>query len=208
MARASRFGGGNSLQRAQRADTRQRLIDGAKSVFARLGYATATTEHVLTEAGVSRASFYAHFPGKAALVSAIAEQFGPVWRPLYAELAAMTSFTPAKLREWCARHVQIYREHQDICIILTQAAAIESDVYWKLAAEQEAIIDLLANANLGLAHLSTDRDARTRAALVLSNIDNTCYFLAVRHWADDPSAGTSAMADALGRFLQEEARAF
>ena len=90
--------------------------------------------------------------------------------------------------------------------ILTQAAAIEPALYWQLARYQDEIIDLLARSNPRLAHLATDRDARTRAALVLSNIDHTCYFLAVRRWADDPSAGISAIADALGRFLDEEAR--
>ncbi len=196
----------NARQRAQRAATRDKLVEGAARVFTALGYANATIEHVLAEAQVSRASCYAHFAGKADLVAAIAERFSPVWQPLYAELAAMQQPSPDALRSWCERHVGLYREHHDTCIILTQAAAIEPALYWQLARYQDEIIDLLARSNPRLAHLATDRDARTRAALVLSNIDHTCYFLAVRRWADDPSAGISAIADALGRFLDEEAR--
>lgn len=196
----------NARQRAQRAETRERLIEGARLVFTRLGYANASIEHVLAEARVSRASCYAHFAGKAELVAAIAERFTPVWQPLYTALAAMRDPTPELLLAWCERHVGVYREHQDICIILTQAAAIEPVLYWQMAGYQEDIIDRLAASNPDLAHLLHDRNARTRAALVLSHIDHTCYFLAVRHWANDPSAGILAMADLVARFLCEESQ--
>lgn len=194
----------NARQRAQRAETRDRLIEGARRVFTELGYANATIEHVLAEAKVSRASCYAHFAGKAELVAAIAERFSPVWQPLYAELAAMRDPSPEALLSWCARHVMLYREHQDTCIILTQAAAIEPDLYWQLARYQEEIIERLARSIPELSHLADDRDARIRAALVLSNIDHTCYFLAVRRWAGDPAVGISAMASNVGRFFAEE----
>ncbi len=196
----------NARQRAQRAETREKLIEGARRVFTRLGYANASIELVLAEAGVSRASCYAHFAGKAELVAAIAERFTPVWQPLYTALAAMRYPTPELLRAWCERHVRLYRENQDICIILTQAAAIEPDLYWQMARYQENVIDRLAVSNPDLAHLVHDRNARTRATLVLSHIDHTCYFLAVRHWADDPSAGIGAMADLVARFLCEESQ--
>lgn len=203
---AARSNRANARQRAQRAETRERLIEGARLVFARLGYANATIEHVLAEAKVSRASFYAHFAGKADLVAAIAERFAPVWQPLYAELTAMPQPCLAALVEWCDRHVRLYRENQETCIILTQAAAIEPELYWQMARYQEAIIDQLAQSAPGLAHLAHDPAGRTRAALALSQIDHTCYFLAVRHWANDPGAGISAMANNLERFLREEAQ--
>lgn len=203
--RAERPVRGNARQRAQRADTRDRLLAAAVRVFARQGYADATIEDVLKEAGVSRATFYAQFEGKAGLVAAIADRFAPAWQPLYAELAAMRTPSSEALGEWCARHVGLYREHQQTCIILTQAAAIEPELYWRLAAYQEAIVDQLARSVPDLGHLLDDSDGRTRAALALSQIDHACYFLAVRHWTGDPAAGIAAMANSLERFLTDEA---
>lgn len=173
-------------------------------VFQKEGYIHATIEDVLTEAGVSRASFYAHFASKATLVEAIADDFAPVWRPLYSELAAMAAPDLSALTQWCARVVAMYRQNQPTCILLTQVAAIEPELYWKLARYQEALTTQLASGNLGLAHLACDQAARTRAMLTLSQIDHACYFLAVRRWPEDPRPGIEAMATQLHHFLESE----
>ena len=202
-ARANRA---NRRQRAQRAETRERLIDGAIRVFADHGYAQASIEDVLIEAGVSRASFYSHFAGKPALAEAIADVLVPLWQPLYAELAEMGVPSLAALRQWCARNVALYRLHQDICMILTQASAIEPDLYEKLTAHREAVAGLLAQRNPALAHLATDAGARLRATLALMQLDLSCYYLGVRHWQDVGNAGVEAMADQLHHFLTSEAQ--
>ena len=203
---AARANRANRRQRAQRAETRERLIEGAIRVFAASGYAQASIEDVLIEAGVSRASFYSHFAGKAALAEAIADALVPLWQPLFAELADMQLPSLAGLQHWCRRNVALYRAHQDICIILTQASAIEPDLYWKLTAHREAVSGLLAARNPALAHLRHDPAARLRATLALMQLDQSCYYLAVRHWQDAGDAGIEAMADQLHHFLSSEAK--
>jgi AcrR family transcriptional regulator len=44
--------------------TRRRLLDAARSVFARHGYLDATVELIVAEAGVARGSFYTYFESK------------------------------------------------------------------------------------------------------------------------------------------------
>jgi AcrR family transcriptional regulator len=56
-------------QRAQ--ETRQRVIDAARAVFAREGYGQAAVEEILVEAGISRGAFYHHFAGKEELFKAL-----------------------------------------------------------------------------------------------------------------------------------------
>ena len=53
-----------SLREQQRLATRARIIDAALLVFEKRGMAGATIEEILGAAGVSRATFYAHFTGK------------------------------------------------------------------------------------------------------------------------------------------------
>jgi len=48
--------------KAQR--TRDRILQAARTVFARYGYQDATVEHVVREAGVARGSFYTYFSSK------------------------------------------------------------------------------------------------------------------------------------------------
>jgi|GEM_PF-1582358 len=194
----------NPRQRAQRAATREKLVEGAVRIFAEKGYANATVDDVLKEAGVSRASFYAHFPSKVGLISAVADSFVPLWQPMYEELAAKQTPDQASLVDWCRRNVALYRQNETTCLILTQATAIEADLYWKIAGFQNVLIDMLARKNAALAHLETDEAGRHRAAFALSQLDQACYFLTVRRSQQDPEAAIVAMAAQLLHFFESE----
>lgn len=201
---AERQNRANPRQRAQRAETREKLIEGAVKVFADKGYSSATVDDVLRESGVSRASFYAHFPSKIALISAVADSFVPLWQPMYKELAGMLSPDQTSLEDWCRRNVALYRQNETTCLVLTQATAIEPDLYWKIAGYQEVLIDMLAHANPALSHLKSDQAGRHRAAFALSQLDQACYFLTVRQSQQDPEAAIIAMAAQLGHFFESE----
>jgi AcrR family transcriptional regulator len=59
----------------QRARTRARILAAATDIFARDGFAAASVADILTEAGVSRGTFYSHFDSKEAALGAILEGF-------------------------------------------------------------------------------------------------------------------------------------
>lgn len=196
--------GRNARQEAQHQATRRRLIMAATSVLAAKGFAGTVVADVLAEARVSRATFYAHFDSIIALVEAIADDFVPVWQPVYGQLAGLLDGDIEALRRWCARMVAIYRDNEAICVILGQAAMMDQQVYWKIAGYQSMLIDLIADGDPRLAHLRHDEAARLRAALMLTQFDQACYFLAVRHWSDTQDAGIAAMAAQLHFFLTTE----
>lgn len=197
--------GRNALQERQREETRRRLVEAAGRVFERKSYVDTRVEDVLAEAGVSRATFYAHFDGKLALVSAIAAEFMPQWRKLFDRLVEMPAFTPELLDAWTRAYVDIYRRNEATCILLTQVSALETDFYWQLADAQAALIDQLADHIPAFARAQQDdavgRSMRVRAALLLSQLDQVSYFLAVRRWKADPEEGIRIMADQIGSFL-------
>jgi phage tail protein X len=91
-----------------------------------------------------------------------------------------------------------------VCIILTQASAIERDLYWRLTGHREAVTSAFAEHNPALAHLRDDPAARLRAGLALLQVDQACYYLAVRGWQADEAAGIEAMAMQLHHFLTTE----
>jgi AcrR family transcriptional regulator len=59
---------GTRLTREQsRANTRERMLDAARSVFARSGFHGASVEEIASEAGFSTGALYSNFDGKEAL---------------------------------------------------------------------------------------------------------------------------------------------
>lgn len=58
----------------RRAATRARILAAAEQVFARVGVAEATVADLLEAAGVSRRTFYQHFPGKLEVLLSLGRQ--------------------------------------------------------------------------------------------------------------------------------------
>ena len=61
-------------RRQQASATRRRILAAAERLFAEQGYAAVTMEAIARVAGVSLATIYLHFPGRAAVVGALAEE--------------------------------------------------------------------------------------------------------------------------------------
>ena len=65
----------HSPKRQQQADaTRRRILASAERLFAEQGYATVTMEAIAREAEISLATLYLHFPGRVAVIGALAEE--------------------------------------------------------------------------------------------------------------------------------------
>lgn len=63
----------NSPHRAEKASaTARRILEAATSLFAEQGFASVTMQRIARQAGISLATVYLHFPGKAAIIAAMA----------------------------------------------------------------------------------------------------------------------------------------
>jgi len=75
LPRAVVGGTGGRLTREQsRANTRERLLAGARSVFARSGFHGASVEEIASEAGFSTGALYSNFEGKEDLFLVLMER--------------------------------------------------------------------------------------------------------------------------------------
>ncbi|WP_205525517.1 TetR family transcriptional regulator [Pyxidicoccus trucidator] len=80
--------------------TPERILEAAEDVLRRFGPGKATVVDVARALGVSHGSVYRHFPSKAALRDAVAEQWlGRISEPL-AEIAEAEGPAPERLRRW------------------------------------------------------------------------------------------------------------
>jgi AcrR family transcriptional regulator len=111
---------GNARGRASRA----RLLDAAAVCFGERGYAATRIGDITTEAGMSAAGFYRHFPDKETVLREVLRE------PLEALLAAtgpMTERGPLDLESIVARNTAffaVYAEHRKVLRVLRELAAM------------------------------------------------------------------------------------
>lgn len=74
--------------------TRDRLLEAARELFSKEGYATTSVEHIADAAGYSKGAVYSNFPGKQAIFLAVLDAQGQV---RFADL--MTAIEGAKTTE-------------------------------------------------------------------------------------------------------------
>ena len=67
-----------------RARARERLIDAAEDLFYRDGFHTVGLDRILAEVGVTKTTFYNHFPSKQALILEVLRTRDQWWRTIFA----------------------------------------------------------------------------------------------------------------------------
>lgn len=193
----------NHLQEEQRARTRRLIVDAALRVFAERGYVGSSIEHILVAAGVSRAAFYSHFDGKLAVVRAIAQDFEPVWHPVFAYLAQLRDPGLPELTEWATRHLDMHRSHQETCTLLTQVAALEEALYWEVSAQRDAIVTMLAERHRAFERATRDNDVMLEARILLWGVDQACFHVVRQHLPDPSKRAAEIIASQMKAFLDK-----
>ena len=85
MLDTQKFGGAAlpecwSLSQTEPSTARERILVSASRQFCRRGFAATGVDSVIDEAGAAKATLYKHFPSKQALISAVLEAEGEMWR--------------------------------------------------------------------------------------------------------------------------------
>jgi AcrR family transcriptional regulator len=103
------------LTRAEkRAQTRQRLLDGAAEVIRRRGYGAASVEAIASEAGFTRGAFYSNFDTKEQLfVELLQDRVYRNYRRLLEELPESGGATPLERLRWGAQQLAERQRNDD-----------------------------------------------------------------------------------------------
>ncbi len=198
--------GRNALQAEQRQRTRALILAAATELFNERGYSETSIAPILARAAVSRAAFYAHFDSKLALICAIAEEFKPTWRPVFAHLVTLRTPSLAALEDWATRYLAFHQDYRAVCGVLTQVTSLEERLYQEISAQRDALIAYLGTRYPAFAAAAHDADARLRARLLLWQMDQTCFFV-VHGRTPDPGQGAPRLiAEQLYSFLQRHSR--
>jgi AcrR family transcriptional regulator len=206
----ARPSGRTKLQQEQKDATRDRLLRAAEEIFAERSYATIPVEDIIQRAGASRTSFYRNFDSKWAVASALCAEVMPsVWQ-LWEELAACKRLSEQQLVDWLERRIALYHSHRALFATLQEAAAIEPVGLAAINQNHDETIGILATGIPALALAAASGPAAhetyIRAHLLLTQIDDFNYLMAVREWPVDRSLAVHVMAQQFLQFIREAER--
>jgi len=190
----------------QRQVTRARLLAAAVEVMVEQGYLRTSVEDILVRAGVSRATFYAHFDDKLAVMRALAADASPAWRPLFDELADSGAWPREAFDDWASRLMDVYRRRGGLSVLVNSVAATEDAVFAVLAEQRKALILALADKLPAFSRALESSEGVLRAEVMLQNLDHACYHVACRDKAIGAEEGARVVAEIVTGFLHAEPR--
>lgn len=129
---------GRTAAERSREQTRERLLAGARALFAELGLHHVTTHDIAGRAGVAAGTFYLHFSNKREIFREIAGETIAALRERLDEATRGHVGVEEAVRAHAEALISFAEENRDLGRILfsgdTDAAAVESDVLNELAA--------------------------------------------------------------------------
>jgi AcrR family transcriptional regulator len=201
-----RAGGKRTRQEQQKQDSRQRILDAAKTVLADMPYALMAVEDVIAEAQVSRTTFYRHFDSKFAIFKELHRPFLAALYEVYDGLGRHPDPTVEQMADWLRAFLDFYRRE----IILVRA-------YWNIYSIEpefnpiaetitETICRRLADTLPAFRRSFTDDErgmvARIEARLLLQEINNFAIESVVRGWDLDTDMAIGLLARRIHGFLK------
>lgn len=172
-----------SAGRERRAATRQQILDALRRLLEQgAPLSGLSIERIVSEAGVSRATFYVHFTGKAELVTALSDQDMEPWLahalPVLADPTADREAFGRVVRELVAS----WRRHAAVSAGLVELAEYDDAVReaWNGVVERLAdhLAEHLRRRWAGRDHL--DADPALVAQMVAWMVERVCHQLVGR----------------------------
>ena len=166
--------------RAQR--TVEVVLKAAAQIFARRGYAGATTNHIAEHAGVSIGSLYEYFPSKDALLVALVEAHVRDGQALLArsmaEIAGRDVGLVAAVRHMVQAMVDMHARERGLHRVFFEEAPLPRHVR-QAVAEMEARVATWVEAYLRQSPEVTVRDPAVAATLVVKTVEALTHDLVV-----------------------------
>jgi len=163
-----------TLRDAQKAHTRQRLLEAARNVFYREGYYGATVDQIVVEAGASRPTFYLHFKDKEEVLGVLMAEYAARAVPIMESLPGPRP-TVDELRTWLAEVGRFIQQEIALYSVLGEVSTHrppDSPQPHHGLATMGAFIEALSRRAPAFAAATrkTDVNARARADLLIIEI--------------------------------------
>jgi AcrR family transcriptional regulator len=163
------------LREAHKAATRNLLADAALAAFDEKSYVDVTVDDIISAAGTSRATFYLHFNGKAAVLQELIRkvQLREDYQVIYQKFATMQEPSVEKLQAWLDEYVDFYSNNLGLHRAIHQAQAVEPEF---TQARLRAVNEYISFwESLGFVTDADSATLRTSAVMTFALADETMY---------------------------------
>lgn len=110
----------------QAASTVRQLLGAAERVFALHGYQAANIDQIISEAELSRGTFYRYFTDKTEVIVALSQQASAAMSPLFEEFERFGSDRDAEaLHEWLQRFLVVQRRYAGVMRTWTEGFPVD-----------------------------------------------------------------------------------
>jgi AcrR family transcriptional regulator len=151
------------------AKTQQRLIEAARTLFARDGYSATSTDAILELAGLRRGAMYHHFASKAALFEAVCQVLTANAAPKVEAAAEQATTALAALKLGTLAWVQFVLEPGVCQILLVDAPTVLGWNAWRVLDRPASQKALRAGLKHALACGEIEFEANLELLVVLIN---------------------------------------
>lgn len=177
MARDSR-----PARAAQLARTHRRLLDAAVELFLDAGYAHTTVGEVVRAAGVSRATFYAHFASKDAVLRELMTQVWDAATAEYARFAELPDCSDARVRGWLGGLLDAWQRYGPLTLLVNDLLA--ADLVAQSRERERRNVAVLLGDYRHWGHLPREEAGR-RAQLLIFQLERCALEWVSGRW-DEP----------------------
>lgn len=177
------------LRELRKEQTRKQILRTALALFEEKGYVATTVDEIAAQAGTTRMTFYARFPGKRDVMRALIDELNELLerhttqanRSTAAKLVeAVRIGTADALKPWLAAQAARWPTMKPYILVATQAAAADPEIRELYAAWFEEVIgDMVLGMTLADRHDPATR--HFRGYLAMETLDRTAL-----HWMREP----------------------
>jgi AcrR family transcriptional regulator len=130
--------------RERKEKSRAQILDAGRRVFATSGYHGATIDDLQAAAGVSRGTFYSHFPTKKELFDEILGEFLARLAGVLEPVDVASPVSPrAQLHDNLVRVLRLTAENSDLTRVLFQTPGSEPELADRIRAFHEGVLALI-----------------------------------------------------------------
>ncbi len=181
-------------------DTQARILDAARRVFAKHGYAAGTTNRIADAAGLSVGSLYQYFPNKDSILAALVrEHIAEGTRELLAATRDAEADFESLVRRVVTSLVEVHARDRRLHRVLFEESPRPESLRAELRRLEESAVALVA-ARLAAA-LPTRPDHELVARIVVTAIESLVHRLVASDLPLDPRRFTEEVTRLVAGYL-------
>jgi AcrR family transcriptional regulator len=202
--RGRRSGTRTPLQERQKLESREKILDAADRLFSETSFFAATMEGIASYAKLSRVTVYKHFESKIAVAQALSDRSSALLIDDYLSLAKSSNPSREDIEAWVHRIIGVFSKHRELVRMMASITWQEPTLLIIRASAYARMIELLGQSIPAFRAASSGQDekAHIKAHLLIVQLNELCFELALSGWQVNHENAAAVVADDFLRFIE------